>query len=49
MMFAISGTSNVDHLDENAMAAPIEFSDEEFDLPDRAGRAWSAARRNGRP
>jgi aryl-alcohol dehydrogenase-like predicted oxidoreductase len=39
VVIAIPGTSNVHHLEENAKAASIELSDEEFDLLNQAGRA----------
>jgi aryl-alcohol dehydrogenase-like predicted oxidoreductase len=39
VIIAIPGTSNVHHLEENAAAASIELSEEEFDMLDRAGRA----------
>jgi aryl-alcohol dehydrogenase-like predicted oxidoreductase len=38
VVIAIPGTSNVHHLEENAKAASIALSDEEFDLLDQAGR-----------
>ncbi|MDB5576570.1 MAG: aldo/keto reductase [Bradyrhizobium sp.] len=39
VMIPIPGTSNVNHLRENAAAARIRLSDQEFEALDRAGRA----------
>jgi aryl-alcohol dehydrogenase-like predicted oxidoreductase len=37
-MLPIHGTSKVDHLEENAVAAPIQLSKDEFKALDRTGR-----------
>jgi aryl-alcohol dehydrogenase-like predicted oxidoreductase len=39
VILPIPGMSKVKHLEENAAAANIQFSDDEFAVPDEAGRA----------
>ena len=43
VMLPIPGTSKVAHLEENAAAAEIKLSDEEFAALDREGKARGAA------